>query len=580
VASDQRADPASATPFRAPSTQPFLDRFVPLWVDIRGYRLETAKRDFPAGLTVAALALPAAMAYAEVAGLSPITGLYALILPTLAYALLGTSRKLVVGPEGSISALVAAAILPLAAAGTEEGAELAAMLALLVAGFFAVAWVLRLDWIVDYFSWPVLVGYVHGVAIVLILGQMGKLLGVSVEPGSPLRELGRTIAALDEVSVLTLLVGLLALAVLIPLKLWVPRFPAALLVVVAAIGASWALDLESHNVAVIGEIPGGLPKVEVPWPPLRQTAELVIPAAGIFLVCYADEVLSARSFAGQHGQHIRARQELLAMGVVQAGSGMTGAFPVGASGSRTAVNDTSGALTQVAALVAMAATIVVLLVLTQPMQYLPAAVLGAIIVSAAFGLIDTRSWRTLWETDHVEMTIAAVTTAGVVMVGVLEALLFAVFLSVIDVVRRSARPHDAVLGLVESEDRYADVSVHPDAVMTPGVVVYRLDDRLFFANSGYFKARLREAVRGAPNEVHWVVLDGEGISHVDSTGLASLAQVRSELAAEHIGLALARFKTPILEVVRDGETGLDIDAANVHPTVRAAVEACAGKGAG
>lgn len=543
--------------------------------DLRTYGGGIARRDLQAGLTVAALALPSAMAYAELAGLSPITGLYALLLPTLAYVLLGSSRQVIVGPEGSISALVAAAVLPLAVAGSAEAAEAAAMLALLVAAFFGIAWLLKLDWIADYFSQPVLVGYLHGVAVVLILGQVDKLLGVSVESEGPLREAGSALLEVSEASGLTVLVGLAALAILILARFIAPRFPVALVVVIGAIVVSWAANLEDHGVAVVGSIPAGLPTISVPSPPLTDVFELIAPAFGIFLVCFADEILTARSFAGRRRQHVRSRQELLAMGAASAGAGVTGAFPIGASGSRTAVNDSVGGRTQVAAFFAGATVLVVLLFLTEPISYLPSSVLAAVIVSAALGLVDPGAWRTLWGTDRVEVAIAAVTMAGVVAVGVLEALLFAVGLSVIDVVRRSANPHDAVLGWVERLGRYADVAVHRDAVTTPGVVVYRLDDRLFFANADYFRARIREAIRGAGSPLSVVVVDGEGITHVDASGLDALSQVRAELGEDGVRLVFARFKEPVVEDLMNPESPAGITAGDVFPTVRAAVEACA-----
>ncbi len=563
----------SRSPFRPAAAEPVLEGTFPILGQLRRYRAAYARRDVPAGLTVAALALPSGLAYAELAGLSPVTGLYALLLPTLAYVLLGTSRQLVIGPEGSLSALVAAAVLSLAVAGSPEAGELAAMLALLVAAFFVLSWLLRLDWIADYFSRPVLVGYLHGVAVVLIVGQLEKLLGLSVDDGSSaFGAFADTLFALPDASAATTAIGVAALGVLLLLRFVAPRIPAALIVVVTSIAVSWAIDLASHGVAVVGTVPGGLPSLGIPTPAFRDTLELVFPALGIFLVCFADEVLTARSFAGRHGQHIRARQELLAMGAANAGSGFSGAFPVGASGSRTAVNDAMGARTQVAGIVAATTVVIVLLFLTDPISYLPTAVLGAVIISAAIGLIDRTAWRSLWTTDRVEFTIAAVTMAGVVLIGVLEALAVAVGLSIVDVVRRSARPHDAVLGWVERLGRWGDVAVHPTAETTPGVVVYRLDDRLFFANAGYFKGRVQEAVRGAGASTRWVVLDAEAMTHIDATGIAALEQTIARLETDGVGLAVARARAHLVD--RLGQAGIveRIGSDRFYPTVRAAVE--------
>jgi high affinity sulfate transporter 1 len=559
--------------FRRADKEPLLTRAIPVAGQLPQYRAPSARRDLLAGVTVAALAVPSAMAYAEVAGLSPVNGLYALLLPTVAYVVLGSSRQLIVGPEGSISTLVAAAILPLAAAATLGAAELAATMALLVAACFALARVLRLGWIADYFSRPVLLGYIHGVAVVLVIGQLGKLVGLSIDARNPLSQLWEVVRELGSISALTLAVAAVALANLLALRFVMPRLPAALLVVVAAIGLSWAIDLEAEGVAVVGAIPAGLPSFDVPTPTFVDIVHLVPAAVGIFLVSFADEILTARSFAGKHNQHVRASQELLAMGAANAAAGFTQGFSIGASGSRTAVNDSMGARTQIAALVAACTVLGILLFLTEPVQYLPKAVLGAVIVSAAIGLVDPQAWRALAAVDQVEVAIAGVTTACVVGFGVLEALGVAVGLSVIDTVRRSARPHDAVLGWVPRLGRYGDVSLNRTARVTPGVVVYRLDDRLFFANARYFKARVREAIRAAPGPVSWLVFDAGAVTHVDSTGFDALEQLTKELRADGITLVVARLRTRMEEQFEVAGVTETIGRERFYPSVRAAVEA-------
>jgi high affinity sulfate transporter 1 len=566
-----------APAFRPARRPPLLHRAVPVARELPGYRLATVRRDLVAALTVAALAVPAAMAYAELAGLTPVAGLYALLLPTVAYALLGSSRQVIVGPEGSISALVAVSVLASAAAGSPEAGDLAALLALLVGACFVIARVARVGWIADYLSRPVLVGYIQGVAIVLIVGQLEKLLGLDVEALDPVPQVVEVVGELGQAHAATVAVGLAALAVLVALKRLAPRVPAALVVVVGAIAASAALDLAAHDVAVVGTIPSGLPGLHVPAVSAQDILELLPAALGIFLVCFADEVLTARSFAGKNDQHIAVDQELLAMGAAQVAAGMSQGLPIGASGSRTAVNDAMGARSQVAGLLAAVAVALVLLFLTAPVADLPKAVLGAVIVIAASGLIDAAVWRRLWDTDRMELTIAAVTAGGVVLVGVLESIVFAAGLSVVDVVRRSARPHDAVLGWVERLGRWADVAVHPSARLTAGVVVYRLDDRLFFANQSYVKGRVREAVRGAPSETHSLVLDAEGLTDVDSAGLDAIAALATGLAAEGIVLHVARIKAPVRVRLDDARVADVIGPERFHPTVRAAVRAAASR---
>jgi SulP family sulfate permease len=300
------------SPFRRRPQEPLLQRAVPVSAQVPGYRPKTARRDLLAGLTVAALALPSGMAYAEVAGLPLVNGLYALLLPTVLYTALGSSRHLIVGPEGSIATLVAAAVLPLAAVGSSESSELGAILALLVAVCFLIAWLVRLGWLADYFSRPVLVGYIHGVAVVLVCGQLGKLLGLDIDAREPIGQVAEVLRELGDVSATTLLVGAVALAALLAARFVVPALPAALIVVAAAIVISWAVDLQGEGVAVVGAIPAGLPSVSIPTPPLDDVLRLVPAAIGIFLVAFADGILTARSFAGKHGQHVRVNQELVA----------------------------------------------------------------------------------------------------------------------------------------------------------------------------------------------------------------------------------------------------------------------------
>ena len=319
--------------------------------------------------------------------------------------------------------------------------------------------------------------------MILILSQLGKLLGLSIGARKPLSQLWEALGELGSISGLTLALSAASLGILLALRMLMPRLPAALVVVVVAIGLSWAVDLQAHGVAVVGAIPAGLPSFDFPTPAWNDVLHVVPAAVGIFFVSFADEILTARSFAGKHNQHVRASQELLAMGAANAAAGVTQGFSVGASGSRTAVNDSMGARSQVAGLFAAGTVLVILLFLTQPVQYLPKAVLGAVIVFAALGLVDPQAWRALAAVDNVEVAIAGVTAGCVIVFGVLEALVVAVGLSVIDTVRRSARPHDAVLGWVDDLGRYADVALWHDARVTPGVVVYRLDDRLFFANA-------------------------------------------------------------------------------------------------
>jgi SulP family sulfate permease len=575
--SDQE-DPAhyqpDESPFKARVRRPFVQRTFPVSTNLSGYPKRSARRDLLAGVTVAALALPSGMAFAQLAGLSPVAGLYALLLPAVVYAFLGSSRQLIVGPEGAISVMVATAVAPLVGANPARYAALAAMLALLVGVIAFVGRIIRLGWIADYFSRAVLVGYLHGVAVVLITGQLGKLFGLSIAASDPLPQIKEFVEDMSDAHGLTVVVGFVSLAVLLLLRWRFPRVPGPLIVVVAGIAVSAAAGLADHGVAVVGHIPGGLPSFEWPDVGLGKVLDLLPAALGIFAVGYADAILTARSFAGRNGQHIDANQELLAFGAANFAAGATQGYPVGASGSRTAVNDQIGGRTQAVGLVTAGVIAIVLVFLTAPVEKLPSACLGAVIVSAAIGLIEPNAWRALARAGRSQVVIALVTFIGVIAVGVLEALIVAVALSILDVVMRSARPHDAVLGYVDRLDRWANVSLHPSARVTPGVVVYRFDDRLLFANARYFKGRVREALAGAPTDTDYLVFDAEGLVGIDASGVEALEQIVDSLDRDGVTFAVARLKAHVRE--QFDATGLTTRISEDHffPTVATAVQWC------
>jgi sulfate permease, SulP family len=568
-------DEDEASPFQPEKAKPFVKRVFPVTQTLRRYPQRSLKRDAIAGVTVAALALPSGMAYAQLAGVSPIAGLYALLLPVLAYVALGSSRQLIVGPEGALAVMVAAAVGPLAGGDSTLYAELAAILALLVGGIYLVAWVIRLGWVADYFSKAVLVGYLHGVAVVLIIGQLAKLTGISTPAEDPLRQLAEFFTNLDELSVTTLAVGLVSIGALVVLKAKAPKIPGALVVVIVGIVASAIFDLKSHGVAVVGHIPPGLPTLKIPQAPWHSVVDLIPDALGLFAVGFADSILTARSFAGRHGQNVRANQELLASGVANIAAGFSQSFAVGASGSRTAVNDQMGGRTQFVGLISAAVIALILLFLTAPVALLPKSCLGAVIVVAAAGLIEPEAWRALWAAGRRQAIIAGVTTIGVITVGVLNALIVAVVLSIVDVIARTQKPHDAVLGWVERLGRYGDAAAHSSARLEPGVVVYRLDERLIFTSASYVKGRILEAINGAPTPTAYLVFDAESVDGIDASGVEMLEELNTALTKNGITLVVARLKGPTAS--RFDATGLTalIGADNFYGSVRDAVAACA-----
>jgi sulfate permease, SulP family len=562
-------------PFSSAHKPPLSTRYLPLVASLRKYDRSRLRTDGVAGITVAALALPASMAYADIAGLPVTAGLYSLLLPLVVYALLGSAPWLVVGPESTIALLVAAGLAPLAVAGTAEYTTLAAALAVIVGAFYLGARLLRLGWIADYFSQAVLVGYITGVAILIVLGQLGKLVGLTSEHDNKVIAVGDIVWHLGEANGATVALAVFSLLLLVGLRRLAPRFPAALLVVVLGIVASWSLDLAAHGVTIAGPVPAGLPDFAFPRVGGQDLVKLVGVAGGIFLVGFSDSILTARSFAAQRGERIDGDQELLAFSAANAAAGVTQGMPVGTAGSRTGVNLSMGATSQVSGLVAAGFIFVVLVFLTEPIQYLPAATLAAIIVTGAVRLIDPAQWRSLGRSDRAELAIAVVTAVAVINLGVLVALVVAVVLSLLDVVRRIARPHDAVLGWSPADLRYADVSSGPDVAVTPSVVVYRFSDRLFFANVHFFKRRVWAAVDAAPKPIRHLVLDMAGVPGMDSSAAAGLRELHDGLLARSVSLQIARATDPLeASMDRLGMVEL-IGTDHFYATVTAAVESVA-----
>ncbi len=563
---DGRSDP-----FAVPPHPSWVSRTFPLIETLRGYSRSSFRVDAVAGVTVAALAIPSGMGYASIAGLPVQAGLYALLLPILVYALMSSSARAVIGPEGAIAAMVASALAPLAVAGSAEYVQLAAALAILVGLIHLAARLARVGKLTDFMSVAVLVGYISGIAVVLVVGQLGKLTGIPVEGEDTLRQLLYLVTHLADLHPLTTLVGVSCLVILVAARRFLPRIPAALVVVISSIALSSWLDWAAQGVATVGQVPPGLPIPGIPWEGLARTVELLPAAVGIFFVAYSDSILTARSFASRHHESVDSNSELTALGSADIAAGLTGAFPLGISGSRTSVNDQMKARTQVGQLVAVAVVAAVLLFLTEPIQYLPSPVLAAIIIVAASSLISLPEWHGLARGGRAEVGIAAVTAAGVILVGVIPALIVAMLLSLIDFARRASQARDAVEGWVDGQQRYADISRAPEAEITPGVVVYRYDSRLFYANAGHFKERVLAAVTGAPYPVHTVILDAAAFTDTDVTAAAALEEVVGTLEEEGITLAVAELRASSRDEFEELGLVRAIGSENFHPTVEAAV---------
>jgi len=514
---------------------------------LRRYQSPWLGVDLLAGLTVGAMLIPQSMAYAALAGLPPEYGFYAVIGALVVYALVGTSRHLGVGPEPGTAVLAAAGVSSIAAGDGDRYVALMAALALLVAGICVVGAVARLGFLASLLSKPVLVGYITGVGLTLFSSQLAGLTGAPIESDMFFPRLGEALAELDQVQPSTLTLGVATLALMVGLRLAAPRVPAALVAVATATAIAATFDLAQHGVAVVGAIPGGLPVPGIPDVSLADLGQLLPVAAGIALVGYTDNVLTARSVAARHGYRVDPNQELLALGLTNLTAGVSQGFPISSSASRTAVPASLGSRTQLVSIVAAVFVVVTLLGLRPLLSEIPQAALAAVIVAAAIALVDVAGIGALWRTGRDEASLALATALGVIVFGVLAGVLVAVVLSVLMALYRIARPHDAVLGDYPALDGWVEVDVHSQAETEPGLVVYRFDAPLFFLNAERFRERAEQVLTDNPGDEEWLVLDFEGIGSLDATALDALAQLVEELAGHRVEVvAIARANTTVM----------------------------------
>jgi len=539
---------------------------------LRDYRRSWLRGDLIAGVTVAAYLIPQVMAYATVAGVPPVAGLWAALPALVIYAVLGSSSSLSMGPEATTALMTAIAIGPLASGDPARYAGLAAALALLVGAMSVGAWLLRLGFVADLLSRPVLVGYLAGVAVIMIADQLRRVTGVPVTGQTFLAQVGSFFRGLGQMQLATVAVAAAVLVFLFVLQARWPRAPGPLLAILGATGATAAFGLASHGVTVVGPIPVALPSVGLPDVHPAVLRELLLPAFTVLIVGFSDDVLTARSFA-RRDEVIAANRELLALGVANAGSSLVQGFPVSSSASRTAIAVTTGSRTQLYSVTAAAAVVAVLLFARPVLAHFPAAALGAIVIYAAIRLIDVTAFRRLLAFRRAELGIALATCAGVLVFNILYGVLVAIGLSVADLLVRVARPHDAVLGRVRGLAGMHDVDDYPGAQTIPGLVVYRYDAPLFFANADNFRRRALAAAAQVSGQLRWFVLNVEANVEVDFTALEALDAVREDITKQGAEFALARVKQDLLARLRAFGLADKVGEDRLFPTLPTAVQA-------
>jgi high affinity sulfate transporter 1 len=507
------------------------------------YRREDLPHDLVAGLSVAAVALPIGVAYADLAGFSPVVGLYASILPLVAYALFGTSRQLVIGPDTATCAMVAAALTPLAGGDPALYQSLSVVLALL-AGLFCIAGsFLKLGALADFLSRPILIGFLHGIALSILLGQLGKLFGFPIESKGIVPPLLEFVSKLGLTHGPTLAVGLASFGVLMLSARFLTRLPAALVtVIVAALGVK-LLGLDAEGVKTVGAIPAGLPPIHLPSVPPGSIPRLLADAAGLALVSFSSMMITARSFASKNRYDIDVDREFAALGASNIAAALSQGFAVSGADSRTAMSDASGGRTQLTGLVAAAAVAAVLLFFTGPLRYVPIAALAAVLVKAALSLVDLAGLREIYRIDRREFALSLVATLGVVAVGAIDAILVAVGLALIRFVRLVSRPVVEVLGEVPDLPGLHSIARHADAVAVPGLVLFRFNGPLVFFNAPYWKREVLAAADAAGPGLRWFVLDLIPVTLVDATGISTAREVFQTLRARGVAVATAGRQT-------------------------------------
>jgi len=549
----------------------------------RGYRRAWVRKDLMAGVVLTALLVPQGMAYAELAGLPSITGLYTSITCLLAYAVFGPSRILVLGPDSSLGPMIAATILPLLAAGgdPDRAIALASMLALMTAVVMIIAGVTGLGFVAELLSKPTMIGYMNGLALTILVGQLPKLLGFSVDADGLIGEIAAFVRGITQGDVVpaAAAVGIGGILVILTFQRWWPKVPAVLVMVVLAIGFSSLLHLDEHGVSLVGVLPAGFPPLTFPAIAWSDVGPLVAGALAIALVSLADTISTASAFAERTGQEVRGNQEMVGIGAANLAAGLFQGFPVSTSASRTAVAERAGARTQLTGVVGAALIIVMIMFLPGLFRDLPQAALAAVVITAALSLADLPATVRLWRQRKVEFSLSIVAFLGVALLGVLPGIAIAVGLSILNVFRRAWRPYETTLGLVTDLAGYHDVRSYPDAQLLPGLVIYRFDAPLFFANAKSFRDEVLTLARREPAP-RWLLVAAEPITDVDTTAADVLLELDSMLDQRGQSLVFAELKDPVRRKIERYGLAAEIQPQHFFPTVEAAVEAfCAETGA-
>lgn len=546
---------------------------------LQTYQAAWLRHDLSAGLVLAAMLVPVGIAYAVASGLPGIYGLYATIVPLLAYAVFGPSRILVLGPDSVLAALILAVVLERSGGDPMRAVALAGAMAV-VSGVACITFgLLRLGFVTELLSKPIRYGYMNGIALAILISQLPKLLGFSADGGGPLQDLWAVVAAVGEGRThwISFAIGAGTLAIIVLLASH-KRIPGILVAVVAATLVVGLLGLSQEaGVEVLGALPKGLPALSVPWITWSDMNAVVVGGLAIALVSFADTSVLSRAYAMRTGTHVNPNQEMVALGAANLAAGLFQGFPISSSSSRTPVAEAAGARTQLTSVVGALAVGLMLVLVPDLLQYLPTSALAAVVIAAALGLFEFSDLRRIWRIQRWEFWLSVGCTAGVLVLGVIPGIGLAILAAVIEFLWDGWRPHFAVLGRAEGVKGYHDIERYPDARRIPGLVLFRWDAPLFFANAEFFRERVLDAIDQSPTPVRRLVIAAEPVTSVDVTSADVLSELGEMLRAARIDLCFAELKDPVKDKLKRFGLFDKFGADAFFPTVGVAVSAYVGE---
>jgi high affinity sulfate transporter 1 len=563
-------------PSAAPARASGFDAFLPGLATLRRYQRAWLTRDVVGGVVLTAVLIPVGMGYAEAAGLEPIYGLYATIGSLVVYAVAGPSRNLVLGPDSSLAPIIAATILPLAAGDPAATASLAAALAVLTGALCLVAGLIRAGFVTELLAVPIRYGYLNGIALTILVGQLPKLFGFSTSADGLVNEAVAFAAGVRDglTTPAALAIGVAALAFIVVGGRLVPRLPAILIAVVVATIVSAATGLhDAAGVPVVGALPPGLPSPSIPAFPFANLGPLLAGAVAIALVSMADTSVLSRTIAARNGERAHPNNELIALGAANLGSAVLSGFSVSASASRTSVAMSSGVRSQLAGLIGAGLIVLMLVLAPGLLASLPSSVLAAVVIAASLSLVEFPGVIRLYRLRPSEFALSIACLLAVAFIGVVAGIFFSVGLAIAAFLWRAWRPYSAVLGRLQGVKGYHDISRHPDAELVPGLVLFRWDAPLFFANAEMFREAVEDAIEASPTPARWVVIAAEPVTDIDTTAADVLDDLHSALEASDIELAFAELKGPAKDRLRRYGLFDLIGHTRFYPTVGAAVTA-------